>query len=392
VTTAGNDADRAARVVLTWLAEPGNRIVWSMVQSHGAVATVERLTRGDIPDAPLRAAVLSKLSGLDPGQLADATLRRAERLGARIVVPSDDEWPDRVEALATLELDSPGMVNRHVRPPLCIWVRGRWPLKETLARSVAVVGARAATAYGSQVTADIAYGMAERDWTVVSGGAVGIDAAAHRATLAAGGRTVAVLACGVDRPYPAANAALFEQIAETGLLISEWPPGSEPHKYRFLIRNRVIAAATMGTVLVEAAARSGATQTMNRVLALNRPGMVVPGPVTSAMSVGCHELLRENPGATLVTGVEHVLETVGRVGEYLPATPRGPAQRHDDLDEESARVLEAVPARGTALPEELAARSGLALRTVLRRLSLLELAGLVERRDGGVALVRRATR
>jgi DNA processing protein len=387
--TPGGDEDRAARVVLTWLAEPGNRMVWSMVQAHGAVGTLARLADGDIPDAALREAVRARLTGTDPAELAEAALCRAERLGARIVVPADDEWPGRVAALATLELDAPGTVNQNVRPPLCVWVRGPWPLGETLARSVAVVGARAATAYGARVTADIGYGLAERDWTVVSGGAVGIDSAAHRATLAAGGRTVAVLACGVDRPYPPANAAMFEQIAETGLLISEWPPGAEPLKHRFLIRNRVIAAATAGTVLAEAAARSGAMQTMNRVLALRRPAMVVPGPVTSAMSVGCHELLRLNPDATLVTGVEQVLETVGPIGEYLVDPPRGPAHRRDDLDEESALVLEAVPGRGTLPPEELAVRSGLALRTVLRRLSLLELAGLVERRDGGFALCRR---
>jgi DNA processing protein len=127
---------------------------------------------------------------------------------------------------------------------------------------------------------------------------------------------------------------------------------------------------------------------MNRVLALNRPAMVVPGPVTSAMSVGCHELLRSRPDAMLVTEVAHVLEAIGRIGEYWAEPPRGPARRRDELDEESALVLEAVPHRGVIPPEELAAKAGLAVRTVLRRLSLLELAGLVERRDGGVALMK----
>jgi DNA processing protein len=240
------------------------------------------------------------------------------------------------------------------------------------------------------VTTDLAYGLAEHGWTVVSGGAYGIDSAAHRAALAAGGRTVAVLACGVDRPYPLGNAALFERIAEAGLLVSEWPPSADPLRHRFLIRNRVIAAATAGTVVVEAAARSGAAQTMSRVLALNRPAMVVPGPVTSAMSVGCHELLRDHPDATLVTGVPHVLEAVGRIGEYLADPPRGPDHPRDTLDEESALVLEAIPRRGAIDPEALAAKAGLALRTVLRRLSLLEFTGLVERRDDGIALSRRS--
>jgi DNA processing protein len=380
------DEDRAARVALTWLAEPGHRTVWAMVQKAGAPATLERLLRGDHPDAELRAAVIARTAVGDARRLAEAALLRADRLGARIVVPADPEWPTTVDRLAALHLDEGGRINENVRPPLCLWTRGPWPLNEALDRSVAVVGARAATSYGIHVTTDIAYGLAERDWTVVSGGAFGIDAAAHRAALTANGRTVAVLACGVDRPYPVGNSALFECIAETGLLISEWPPGSEPLRHRFLIRNRVIAAATAGTVVVEAAVRSGAGQTMSRVVALNRPAMVVPGPVTSAMSAGCHEMLRKFPSARLVTGLAHVLEDVGRIGEYLPEPARGPAHPRDDLDEESALVLEAVPRRGTAGPEQLAAKAGLSLRTVLRRLSLLETTGLVIRRDGEFAL------
>jgi DNA processing protein len=380
--------ERAARVALTWLAEPGNRLLWSLVEKYGAPETLDRLIRGEAPDAALRTAVAARAADLDPARLGELTIERAERLGTRIVVPSDEEWPSRVESLATLTLDGPGRINQDVRPPLCFWVRGPWPLGETLERSVAVVGARAATPYGEHVTADISHGLAEQGWTVVSGGAFGIDAAAHRAAMAAGGRTVAVLACGVDRPYPVGNSAMFERIADTGLLISEWPPGAEPLRHRFLIRNRVIAAATAGTVMVEAAARSGAAQTMSRVLALNRTAMIVPGPVTSAVSVGCHELLRERPETILVTGLPHVLEAVGPIGEYLADPPRGRSHRRDSLDEESALVLEALPRRGTATAEELAAKAGLTLRTVLRRVSLLEVAGLVERRGPGIALVR----
>jgi DNA processing protein len=383
------DEDRLARIALTSLAEPGNRAAWDMVESAGAPATLGRLLHGDIPDPALRASVIARMSAGDPRRLAEAALRRAERLGARIVVPADAEWPAGVQSLATLELDGGGRVNRDVRPPLCLWARGACLLRETFERSVAVVGARAATGYGTHVTTDLAYGLAEHDWTVVSGGAFGIDAAAHRAALAAGGLTVAVLACGIDRPYPAGNAALFERIAEAGLLVSEWPPGAEPLRHRFLIRNRVIAAATRGTAVVEAAARSGASQTMSRVLALNRIAMVVPGPVTSAMSVGCHELLRDHPQTRLVTGLPHVLEEVGRIGEYLAEPPPGRRHARDSLDEDSALVLEAVPRRGTADPEELAARAGVGLRVVLRKLALLELTGLIVRRaDGGVALAR----
>ncbi|MEV4346127.1 DNA-processing protein DprA [Actinoplanes sp. NPDC049596] len=377
-------------MALTWLAEPGNRKVWELVERFGAPEALDRLMRSELKGA-MRTALQVRAPDLAPGRLMELTLGRARRLGARIVVPSDDEWPRRVESLATLRLDGPGRANEDVRPPLCFWVRGPWPLGATLERSVAVVGARAATPYGLHVTTELAFGLAEAGWTVVSGGAFGIDAAAHRAAMAGGGRTVAVLACGVDRPYPAGNSAMFEQITETGLLISEWPPGAEPLRHRFLIRNRVIAAATAGTVMVEAAARSGAAQTMSRVLALNRTAMIVPGPVTSAVSVGCHELLRDRPETILVTGLPHVLEAVGRVGEYFADPPRGPAHRRDSLDEESALVLEAVPRRGTATPEELAAKAGVELRTVLRRLSLLEVAGFVERRGAGVALAPPST-
>jgi DNA processing protein len=382
------EEDGLARVALTWLAEPGNRSVWTMVRAAGAETTLRRLLRRDIPDEDLRATVDARLAAGDPREVADAAMQRAERLGARIVVPDDPEWPPAVGALGKLELEGDDRVVRDTRPPLCLWVRGPWPLHEAFHRSVAVVGSRAATPYGLRAATDIAFGLAERRWTIVSGGAFGIDAAAHRAALAAGGLTVAVLACGLDRPYPVGNSALFDEIADRGLLVSEWPPGAEPLRHRFLIRNRVIAAATAGTVLVEAAARSGARQTMTRVLALGRPAMVVPGPVTSAMSVGCHEVLRHHREARIVTGVPHIIEEVGRIGELAPLA-RGPAHRRDDLDEESALVLEAMPRRGTAGPEQLAARAGVGLRVVLRRLTVLEAAGLIVRRDTGYALPRR---
>ncbi len=385
----GSHADRTARVALTWLAEPGNRAVWALVQQVGAPAALDRLLAGDVPDRSLRSAITARSAAGDARQVAEIALRHAETFGARLVVPADEEWPARVDTLATLEIDSRARVNRDTRPPLCFWVRGALPLGATLERSVAIVGARAATGYGVHVTSDLAYGLAERGWTVVSGGAFGIDAAAHHGTLAASGTTVAVLACGADRPYPASNSTMFARIIERGLLISEWPPGAEPLRHRFLIRNRVIAAATAGTVVVEAAARSGATQTMSRVLALNRPAMVVPGPVTSAMSVGCHELLRTHPGARLVTSVSDVLEEVGRVGEYLDPPPRGRERVRDRLDEESALIMEALPRRGAMTPEELAARARLELRTVLRRLSLLEAAGLVVRAEAGIMLAPR---
>jgi DNA processing protein len=226
------------------------------------------------------------------------------------VIPGDEEWPGRVDDLTALPAGTGGRTGQHAVAPLGLWVRGAVSLHKALDRSVAVVGARAASSYGVHVTTEIGYGLAKRGWTVVSGGAYGIDAASHRAALAAGGLTVAVLACGVDRPYPAGNAALFEQIADTGLLISEWPPGSEPLRHRFLIRNRLVAAATIGTVLTEAAVVSGSSQMMSPVLALHRIAMIVPGPVTSALSAGCHHLLRAHPETILVTGLPDVIDAL----------------------------------------------------------------------------------
>ncbi|MEU4687865.1 DNA-processing protein DprA [Actinoplanes sp. NPDC023714] len=384
--TTQPDAERVARVALTWLFEPGNRVVWELVRQVGAVEALGVLLGKGLPDGRLRATVAARLAAGDPRRFAETALRRGGRLGARLVVPSDPEWPARVDDLATLELDTGGRIDQDTRPPLCFWVRGDPPLGETLARSVAIVGARAASSYGVHVAGDMAHSLAERGWTVVSGGAFGVDAAAHRGAIVAGGRTVAVLACGVERPYPVGNTAMFGQVLEQGLIVSEWPLGAEPLRHRFLVRNRVIAAATAGTVVVEAAARSGATQTMGRVLALNRPAMVVPGPVTSAMSVGCHAILRANPYAHVVTSADDVLEDVGPIGEYLQETPRGADRERDGLDEESSLVIEALPARGASTPEEIAAATGLGVRAVLRRLSFLELAGLVVRRGEGVEL------
>jgi DNA processing protein len=394
LTTGAELAEiRLARVALTWLAEPGTWSVYRLVDQFGPVGTLDRLLAGDVPDRRLRTAVTARRAAGDPREVAEAAIAHTERLGARIVVPEDDEWPYQVRDLGLLSV--PGAdrkVDQETAPPLAIWVRGHWPLADTLARAVAVVGARAATPYGGYVATELGYGLADREWTVVSGGAHGIDAAAHRGALNAGGLTVAVLACGVDRPYPVGNSALFDRITETGLLISEWMPGAEPLRHRFLIRNRLIAAATTGTVLVEAAARSGATQTLRRALAINRPAMVVPGPVTSAMSVGAHELLREHPRTRLVTGVPHVLEEVGRIGTDLAPLVRAPRQPRDLLDDESALLLEALPRRGTLGPDALAARAGLDVRTTLRKLALLEDLDLIVRRDDGYAIAAPAPR
>jgi DNA processing protein len=380
------DEVRLARVALGCLAEPGNRELGVLVRQVGPLEGLDRLVKGYVSERLAETARLRLTDHLDARDLARGLLEGADRMAARAVTPEDPEWPAQLDDLARISRAADGRaVERDTDPPHCLWVRGDTALDEALDRSVAVVGARAASNYGTYVASEMAHGLAERGWTVVSGGAFGIDAAAHRATLAAGGLTAAVLACGVDRPYPLAHANLFEHIVEAGLLISEWPFGSAPHRLRFLVRNRVIAAATRGTVVVEAAGRSGARQTIGRARALGRAAMAVPGPVTSAMSVGCHAELREE-GTRLVNNYKEVLEEVGRIGDDLAPTPRGPDRPHDTLDPLAAQLLDAVLPRKARTAEEIAAAAGVSGRDARRTLPTLVAAGFVVEHDKGYRL------
>lgn len=392
---AGDPADRElrrrARAWLTRAVEPGSTELWRWVEEHGPVGAARALAAGGAPSS------LQSLVGARAGEdrsLED--LRRAAVLGARLVTPEDDEWPALPLHSLVLAADRqtgpvPDRTTALV-PPLALWVRGAARLDALVDRSVALVGSRASTAYGEHVAGDLAHGLTGNGFTTVSGGAYGIDAAAHRGALAAGGPTVVVLACGVDRSYPAAHGTLFGRVLEDGLLVSEWPPGCAPLRHRFLVRNRLIAALTRGTVVVEAAARSGAQATAHRARSLGKVLMAVPGPVTSAMSVGCHQLLRsagEQP-ALLVTSAAEVVEAVGDLGRDLvdPAAPAvGP---RDDLSDVARRVLDACPVRVGVPPERLAVAAGCSELDVLRVLPALELTGLVEWTGAGWRVTRSA--
>ncbi|MCZ2859873.1 DNA-processing protein DprA [Blastococcus sp. VKM Ac-2987] len=382
---------RRARAWLSRAVEPGTIDLWRYVEDVGPVDAVRRLRAGTAPD---RVRSLVGARAHEDATLAD--LRRAERCEARFVVPEDDEWPAYPLHALTVAVAGEPAEPRHQSdrtrapvPPMGLWVRGSARLDVVTDRSVAVVGSRASSAYGEHVAAELGHQLGERGWTVVSGGAYGIDAAAHRGALAAGVPTVAVLACGVDRVYPAAHGALFARIAESGLLVSEWPPGCAPLRHRFLVRNRLIAGLTRGTVVVEAAARSGAQATATRARTLGRPVMVVPGPVTSALSVGCHELLRdEEAGAILVTSAAHVVEAVGGIGTDLAPPVERPASPRDGLSDLAARVLDACPVRIGVGPERLASIAGCDVLEVLKVLPSLELADLVQWTGTGWRLAR----
>jgi len=326
---------------------------------------------------------LPRLTDYEPERDLDAL----SRLSGQVLVPGDPRWPS---ALDTLGTDA----------PFCLWVRGQPDLGPLLARSVSVVGARAATAYGERVARDLATDLAERQVTVVSGGAYGIDAAAHRGTLASGGRAVAVMAGGADRLYPAGNQRMLAAVlAEGGTILSEVPPGRLPTKSRFLQRNRLIAAASRVTVVVEAAWRSGALSTAHHAARLLRPVGAVPGPVTSMTSAGCHRLLRDGV-AVCVTGADDVLELGGlldpdELDAGHPTSALTAAGRPTDgWDEATVRVLDALPRRSAVDEDRVARDAGVGLREARASLGLLELEGRVERHGTGWRLRQagRATR
>ncbi|MEY9966397.1 DNA processing protein [Streptacidiphilus sp. MAP12-16] len=357
-------ADRLARALLSRIVEPGDEVAGLMLQEHGAIETAERLSQGrDLPAGLARKGEGYRARAVGANPAAD--LDRAHYLGARLVCPGDEDWPTQLDDLGAAR-------------PVGLWVRGGASLRLLALRSVAMVGARACTAYGAHVAAGLGAELADAAWVVVSGGAYGIDAAAHRGALAATGITIGILACGVDEIYPRGHSALLARIAEQGLLISELPLGAHPTKPRFLQRNRVIAALTRGTVVVEAARRSGALSTARRARDLNRLVMGVPGPVTSELSAGVHELLRS--GGALVTDAAEIVELVGGIGADLAPTRRGPILPRDAIGGEALRVLEALPGGSVGAPVEYLARdAGLPPDAVLQRLYELGSLGLVER-------------
>jgi len=372
------DDDRLARVALSVATEPGDLRINGLVAELGAVPVrdhlaAERDLRGVLAD------VRGRLENADPERVLD----RATRLGIRFVTPSDDEWPDCLD-----DLLHTGPVHERGGPPLGLWVRGPLGL-DRLEASVAVVGSRSATTYGADAAADIAAVVARGGTPVVSGAAFGIDQAAHRGAVAAGGESVAVLACGVDRAYPEAHRSLLEHLAAEGAVVSEAPPGWAPTRVRFLARNRLIAALTRGTVVVEAAVRSGALNTANWAARLNRSLMGVPGPVTSASSQGVHQLIRSG-AATLVTNGAEVLELVGASGEHLLEEPRGAERPRDRLSVRHQQVLDAVPVATGAGVDSIARTAGLGLMEVRSALSRLAGQRLVVQGEDGWRLAELA--
>ena len=415
--------ERCARAAWSRLAEPGDAVAGALVALLGAVDALAWVRdavaagEGSPPAVPRAAARPGTVrpgpapldsprpdssrpdaSPLDParldpavrGRLAAAVARWAPRwdgldprrdlelvdsLGGRLLHPGDPQWPTGLDDLGA------------AAPP-CLWVRGAPDLAVLGRRSVALVGSRASTAYGDHVATELAVGLADRRFTVVSGGAYGIDAAAHRGAVVAGAPTVVLLAGGVDRPYPAGNAGLLRRVLESGgAVAAEVPPGAVPSRSRFLLRNRLIAAASRATVVVEAAWRSGALSTAGHAAALLRPVGAVPGPVTSMASAGCHRLLRDG-SAVCVTDAAEVAELAGDVGGDLAPSRAVPGTDTDGLGEEARRVLDGLPVVRPAPVASIARASGLSEPEVRGALGMLELAGLAVVGGGGWRRVR----
>jgi DNA processing protein len=368
---------RLARAWLTRAVEPGRGAVFDLVSEVGPVEAVRALRAG----AGGRATALAEARRRQDRAADD--LAEAHRLGARLVTPEDREWPD--EALRAMQVAyqrEHGSARAEdaveLTPPIALWVLGALRLDEAFARAVAVVGSRSATPYGTAVAGRLGDGLTRAGWAVVSGGAVGIDAAAHRGALAGGGLTIAIVAGGLCRPYPRAHEALFARIGRDGLMASELPPDATPQRHRFLVRNRLVTGLTAGTVVVEAGVRSGALATARQGLRMGRVVMAVPGPVTSHASAGVHVLMRTDPEVVLVTRTAEVVEAVGALGTDLADRPQAPADPRDRLAPLARQVLDGLPTVGVAAPDRIALACGVPPLDVLRCLPGLELAGFVE--------------
>ena len=390
---AGEELDRAqvaerfARAAWTTIAEPGDRDAGVLMEALGPPEALERLTNGVEADDLAAELADTAATEVTADQWTDAlkrwrpragsaatllALRQAARFGMRMLVPGDADWPAQM-----------GDLEAHA--PFALWVRGDPARLASLERSIALVGARAATGYGEHVSIEAASGLVDRGFAIVSGAAYGIDGAAHRAALASQGITVAVLAGGLDRFYPSGHEQLLGRIADRGVVVAEVPPGTTPTKWRFLLRNRLIAALSCATVVVEAGWRSGSLNTAGHAATLGRPLGAVPGPVTSAASAGCHRLLREF-AATCVTNADEIAE-LAPVATGLArddATPAStPERTPTDLTGSRLRVLDAVSDRTPRRVERVAQLSGLALDRVRAELGLLELEGFVLERPSG---------
>lgn len=353
----------------------------ALIESVGVVEAARAVRERELPQV-LHAATAARRAE----DRAARDLETIGGLGGRLVTPDDPEWPAwRMLGLSQLPpgRDPDGGV------PLVFWVRGTGDLTELTERSLAVVGARCSTGYGDRAAGALAGDLAARGWTIVSGAAFGIDGMAHRAALAVGGTTIAVLACGVDRPYPAQHDRLLDRIAETGLVVSEYPPGTTARKHHFLARNRLITALSDGVLVVEAGLRSGARNTVKWARRIGRPAMAVPGSVDSAASAGCHRMIRDGE-AVLVSTVDDVLADAAPL--HIPPVGGSEPTAAHQLTAAQLSVYSALPDTGGRWPHELCATTGLTIAEVRAALAALDMAELAGSAGSGWFRIRHGPR
>ena len=282
------DDVKIQRLALFSAIEAGNSYWARQVAEFGIAMVYEHLALG-LYDATKFGAISQAINTFN----ADESLAAIAQSGGVFITPEDLGWPMRVNQLTI--------------PPLGLIVKGNISILNN--PSLAIVGTRNPTPYGVRLAGDFAAGFVDRQWDIISGGAYGIDTAAHRGALVAEGRTIAVIASGIDVQYPAGNARLFDEICESGAIVSEVMPGVTAMPHRFLIRNRLIAALSLSTLVVEAAFRSGSLRTARDAAELLRPVMAIPGPISSPSSEGCHRLIGER-AAELVTSVADAMELI----------------------------------------------------------------------------------
>ncbi|KRE38472.1 hypothetical protein ASG73_05950 [Janibacter sp. Soil728] len=358
------------------------RVAWSRVLEHrrerasdarlellgevmriGHVEAWHRLVDDDLPRC---SSARAHVAAVD----VEAELDRVTRRGARVVIPGDADWPSSLS-------------HPDIEPHL-LHVRGQGCLGDLAARAVAVVGSRASTGYGEAIARELGAGLAHRSWSVVSGAAYGIDAAAHQGALAVDGSAIAVLPCGPDRAYPEGNRRLIDAVAERGVVVTELATGTVAMRHRFLARNRIIAALGAATIVVEAGLRSGSLNTAGWAESLGRPVGAVPGPVTQMSSAGCHEWIQKGR-ASLVTDAADVLALAARVGDALdqPVEQLGPARELDAMTTAQRRIHDLLSARSGRSPGAVAHELVLPVEEVLAELSVMSLEGWAGQDDEG---------
>lgn len=373
---------RRACLALSLVSEPGDPRLIPLLQQREPTEIVAALQGFGPGRSSLPGAWVERAERLE--RLVKETVDRSKEAGLRWLARTDQGWPAQLADLDHLE-----PLNGATGAPLGLWLRGGGNLARLTDRAVAVVGARDATTYGSEVASDLAADIADAGFTVVSGAAYGIDACAHRGALAMNKPTIAVLAGGADVDYPRAHTALLSRIADQGLVVSEQAPGSTPLKGRFLSRNRLIAALTLGTVVVEAARRSGSLNTLNWADQLGRSTMAIPGPITSQASAGVHEAMRTGQ-AMLVTCGADIAEVVGGLGSASAAPARAVETLFDSITAPARRTLDAVPWSGARSVADIAGDLRVSVAEARRHLLDLESLGHVARIGEGWTLVRRA--